>query len=207
MCYRLRFIIVLTGLISGCASNDANLEPTIGSLSEKTAQIDPQVQFKISRQQAIDFYRALVLITENGIGSGDEIRRLADLELEASLDNRLADESVKQQQGLQESRNAIKGYEDYLKLYPNRGDNDYILYQLSRAYALDSKPEQSLDALDRLTSKFPDSRYIDEAQFRRGEDLFFLRDYAAAEDAYEGWSTTWSAMAKCYTMGGTAGYL
>ncbi|MCZ6797397.1 MAG: tetratricopeptide repeat protein [Gammaproteobacteria bacterium] len=185
MCYRLRFIIVLTGLISGCASNDANLEPTIGSLSEKTAQIDPQVQFKTSRQQAIDSYRALVQITENGIGSGDEIRRLADLELEASLDNRLADESVKQQQGLQESRNAIKGYEDYLKLYPNRGDNDYILYQLSRAYALDSKPEQSLDALDRLTSKFPDSRYIDEAQFRRGEDLFFLREYAAAEDAYE----------------------
>ncbi len=185
MRYRLWLIILLTGLLSGCVSDDANLEPTIGSLSEKTAQIDPQVQFKISRQQAIDSYRALVQITENGIGSGDEIRRLADLELEASLDNRLADESVKQQQGLQESRNAIKGYEDYLRLYPNRVDNDYILYQLSRAYALDSKPEQSLDALDRLTSKYPDSRYIDEAQFRRGEDLFFLRQYAAAEDAYK----------------------
>ena len=105
MRYLLWLIILFTGLLSGCVSDDANLEPTIGSLSERTAQIDPQVQFKISRQQAIDSYRALVQITENGIGSGDEIRRLADLELEASLDNRLADESVKQQQGRQESSN------------------------------------------------------------------------------------------------------
>jgi len=165
---RLALIVVLTSLLSACASNDANLEPTIASLEEKTAQIEPRAQFNISRQQAIDSYR-----------------RLADLELEASLDNRFADESVKQQQGLRESLDAIKGYENYLRLYPNRENNDYILYQLSRAYALDSKPEKSLQALDRLVSKFPDSRYTDEAQFRRGEDLFVLREYDQAEDAYE----------------------
>ncbi|MFA9419275.1 MAG: tetratricopeptide repeat protein [Gammaproteobacteria bacterium] len=185
MHYRPGLIVVLTILISGCASDDVNLEPTIGSLSGKNAQIEPQAKFNISRQQAIDSYRALLLITGNGSGTGDEIRRLADLELEASLDNRFADEPVKQEQGQQESLDAIKGYENYLRLHPNRADNDYILYQLSRAYALDSKPEKSLQALDRLVAKFPDSRYIDEAQFRRGENLFVLREYAQAEDAYE----------------------
>jgi len=185
MNYRLTLIVALTALVSGCASDDVNLEPTIADLSTKIAQIEPQAQFNISRQQAIDSYRALVQITDNGIGTGDEIRRLADLELEASLDNRLADESVKQQQGQQESLDAIEGYQNFLKLYPNRVDNDYILYQLSRAYALDSKPEKSLQALNRLVAEFPDSRYIDEVQFRRGEKLFVLREYEQAEDAYE----------------------
>ena len=178
-------IVILTGLISGCASDDVNLEPTIADLNDKTAQIGPQVHFNINRQQAIDSYRALVRITENGIGTGDEIRRLADLELEASLDNRLDDETAKQQQGQQESLDAIRGYQNYLKLYPKRGDNDYILYQLSRAYDLDSQPEKSLRTLDRLVSNFPDSRYIDEVQFRRGENLFVLGKYEQAENAYE----------------------
>ena len=184
MHFRLILIVALTALVSGCASDDVNIEPTIASLSNKTAQIEPQAEFKISRQQAIDSYRALVQITGNGIGTGDEIRRLADLELEASLDNRFEDDSAKQQQGQQESLDAIKGYENFLRLYPDRVDNDYILYQLSRAYALDSKPEKSLQALNRLVSKFPKSRYIDEVQFRRGENLFVLREYKQAEVAY-----------------------
>ena len=113
MHYRPGLIVVLTILISGCASDDVNLEPTIGSLSGKNAQIEPQAKFNISRQQAIDSYRALLLITDNGSGTGDEIRRLADLELEASLDNRFADESVKQEQGQQElyTREYTKGNE------------------------------------------------------------------------------------------------
>jgi len=185
MHYRLTLLSILATLVSGCASDDVNLEPTIASLSEKTVKIEPQVEFNISRQQAINSYRALVQITGNGIGTGDEIRRLADLELEASLDNRLEDESTKQEQAQQQSLNAIKGYESYLRLYPDRVDNDYILYQLSRAYELDSQSEKSLKALDRLVSKFPNSRYIDEAQFRRGESLFVLREYEQAEKAYE----------------------
>jgi len=185
MYYRSCLVVMLASLASGCASDDVNLEPTIAELSEITAQIEPQAHFNIDRQLAIDSYRALVRITENGIGTGDEIRRLADLELEASLDNRLEDETAKQQQCRQESRDAIRGYQNYLKLYPNRADNDYILYQLSRAYDLDSQPEKSLEALDRLVSNFPSSRYIDEVQFRRGEILFVLRAYKQAENAYE----------------------
>ena len=184
MRFRLILIVALTALVSSCASDDNNIEPTLASLDNKTAQIEPQAQFKISRQQAIDSYRALVQITDNGIGTGDEIRRLADLELEASLDNRFEEDSAKQQQGEQESLDAIKGYEYYLRLYPERVDNDYILYQLSRAYALESKPKKSLQALNRLVSEFPDSRYFDEAQFRRGENLFVLREYRLAEEAY-----------------------
>ena len=137
-------------LLASCASNDNNLEQTIGSLDSRSVQIEPidepQVEFTISRQQAIKSYRSLVAITEDGIGTGNEIRRLADLELEASLDSRFSDDATDQKQGEQESQQAIRGYERYLKRYPNRKDNDYILYQLSRAYAIDAKPDKSLVA-------------------------------------------------------------
>lgn len=174
-------------LAAGCVSNNGNLEPTIGSLARLDSQrveIEPRAEFTFSRQQAIDSYRSLVEITENGIGTGEEIRRLADLELEASLDSRFSDELTDQQQGDLESLQAIRGYERYLKLYPDRENNDYILYQLSRAYAIEAEPEKSLHALNRLVSEYPDSRFLDEVQFRRGENLFVLGEYEQAEAAY-----------------------
>jgi outer membrane protein assembly factor BamD (BamD/ComL family) len=175
-------------LLASCASNDNNLEQTIGSLDSRSVQIEPidepQVEFTISRQQAIKSYRSLVAITEDGIGTGNEIRRLADLELEASLDSRFSDDATDQKQGEQESQQAIRGYERYLKRYPNRKDNDYILYQLSRAYAIDAKPDKSLRLLNQLVSNYPESHFIDEVQFRRGEKLFVLRQYEQAEAAY-----------------------
>jgi outer membrane protein assembly factor BamD (BamD/ComL family) len=167
-------------LLASCASNDNNLEQTIGSLDSRSVQIEPidepQVEFKS--------YRSLVAITEDGIGTGNEIRRLADLELEASLDSRFSDDATDQKQGEQESQQAIRGYERYLKRYPNRKDNDYILYQLSRAYAIDAKPDKSLRLLNQLVSNYPESHFIDEVQFRRGEKLFVLRQYEQAEAAY-----------------------
>lgn len=59
-----------------------------------------------------------------------------------------------------------------------------ILYQMSRAYALEGESEKSVAALDRIASEYPDSQYMDEFQFRRGENLFVAREYAAAEQAY-----------------------
>ena len=185
MRYRLSLIVVLTTLISGCASEKVSLEPTIASLSKKAVRIKPQAEFEFSRQQAIDSYQSLLESKGDDYGSGDEIRRFADLKLEASLDNRFADDLARQRQGQQESIDAINGYQEYLRLYPARDDNDYILYQLSRAYALDSQSKKSLATLDQLVSKFPDSQYIDEVQFRRGESLFVLGKYGQAEAAYK----------------------
>src|SRR6185295_12040887 len=44
--------------------------------------------------------------------------------------------------------------------------------------------QQALTTLDKLVAKFPSSRLIDEAQFRRGEILFSDKNYADAERAY-----------------------
>jgi len=184
MSFQLILVFIISLALYGCASDDTRLEGTIGSLTDKAVLIEPRAEFKINRQQVIDSYRTLVSILTDEISNGDELRRLSDLELEASLDNKLSDDVRLQQQGQQQSLSAISGYEDYLKRYPGKTDNDLIFYQLSRAYALESKPQKSLHALDRLIREFPKSRYIDEAQFRRGENLFVMRQYVEAEAAY-----------------------
>ena len=185
-----RLLIMLTAAaMTACSSGGLDIGPTIGDLEEQpplaeAAELEPQASFKVDRQQVIDSFRALVEITADGGGTGDELRRLADLELESSLDNRISEDEATQQRGVEEALHAIGIYEAYLEKYPEREDNDMILYQLSRAYALESDAGKSAAALNRIAVEYPDSRYIDEVQFRRGENLFVARDYAGAEAAY-----------------------
>lgn len=81
-------------------------------------------------------------------------------------------------------REAIQRYRRYLAGYPTAPGNDAVLYQLARALDLNGEPQASLQVLDQLVKDFPQTRYLDEAHFRRGEMLFTQRQYAAAERAY-----------------------
>ena len=189
-------LMLAAALTVACSSNDLDVGPTIGDLDEEIAfqsigevagfhvEVEPQVSFEVDRQQVIDSFRSLVEITAEGGGTGDELRRLADLELESSLDKRLSEDVIAQEQGKREALHAIGIYESYLEKYPAREDNDMILYQLSRAYALEENPEKSMVVLDRIAVEHPESRYIDEVQFRRGEMLFVENDFEGAEAAY-----------------------
>ena len=72
-----------------------------------------------------------------------------------------------------------------LKTYPKYERNDSVLYQLARAYELNAQPDKALASLDQLVAQYPNSRYIDETQFRRGELLFTNKAYPKAQAAYE----------------------
>jgi TolA-binding protein len=71
-----------------------------------------------------------------------------------------------------------------LESYPSYKQSDAVLYQLARAYESNGQSEEALSALDRLVARYPSSRLIDEAQFRRGEILFSAKRYQDAERAY-----------------------
>jgi tetratricopeptide (TPR) repeat protein len=183
------FFAGCAALLVACGSDGVDIGPTIGDLAEMppiidSVELEPRASFKVDRQQVIESFRELVAITAEGGGTGDELRRLADLELEASLDNRVSDDPEAQQQGLVGARQAIAIYEAYLDKYPAREDNDRILYQLSRAYAIEADIESSSAMLDRIATEYPESPFMAEVQFRRGEILFVEREYEAAEAAY-----------------------
>ena len=65
-----------------------------------------------------------------------------------------------------------------------QGDLAALEQRLARAQELSGDLESALKTLDRLVQAYPATRVRDEAQFRRGELLFTLRDYPNAEKAY-----------------------
>ncbi|HEY9134970.1 MAG TPA: tetratricopeptide repeat protein [Pseudomonadales bacterium] len=79
---------------------------------------------------------------------------------------------------------AIILYQKLLAKYPLYERNDQVLYQLSRAYEELGKVEKAMEVMNKLVSKHPDSRYMDEVQFRRAEYFFTRKKYLDAEEAY-----------------------
>lgn len=110
--------------------------------------------------------------------------RLKVLERLAALQNLFGE--VVEQAVERESLGAImvETYEDYLKANPKEKDNDWILYQLARAYEASARPEDTQRALERLLKEFPRSPLVAEAWFRVGELRYNRGDYKGAEAAY-----------------------
>ena len=80
---------------------------------------------------------------------------------------------------------AIELYNKLLTKYPLYSRNDQVLYQMSRAYEELGRIDEAMAVTKQLVSKYPQSRYVDEIQFRRAEYFFTRRKYLDAEDAYK----------------------
>jgi tetratricopeptide (TPR) repeat protein len=80
---------------------------------------------------------------------------------------------------------AIELYKGLLKKYPLYERNDQVVYQLSRAYEEIGQVEKAIETLNTLVVKYPNSRHLDEAHFRRAEYFFTRKRYLDAEEAYQ----------------------
>jgi len=83
------------------------------------------------------------------------------------------------------AKEAIELYKGLLVKYPHYERNDQVLYQLSRAYEEVGEVEKAMKILNRLVKEYPNSRHIDEAQFRRAEYFFTRKKYLDSEEAYQ----------------------
>jgi TolA-binding protein len=177
-------VLMLVGL-AGCASQKKTLpgddEPTLASLAGRTVEVPLGKRIESNEEQTIAAYRKFLEVAPKAAQRGEAMRRLGDLEMD------LADSRAAAGQGPAtgpDYRAAVKRYEEFLKAYPDDKGNDRVLYQLARAQEQAGELETSLKTLDRLAASYPDTLYRDEANFRRGELLFSLRDYGRAEKAY-----------------------
>lgn len=177
-------VLMLVGL-AGCASQKKTLpgddEPTLASLAGRTVEVPQGKRIVANEEQTIAAYRKFLEVAPKAPQRGEAMRRLGDLEMD------LADSRAAAGQGPATGPDygaAVKRYEEFLKAYPDDKGNDRVLYQLARAQEQAGDLETSLKTLDRLAARYPETLYRDEANFRRGELLFSLRDYARAEKAY-----------------------
>jgi len=182
-------LVVLAGSLGACSMMGGAKKPgvtpdnapTIKSLLSKEVVIDSDPGIPADEDKAIAAYRNFLAVTPDAKQRADALRRLGDLSM-ASADN--ANASNPTPTGVPDYSGAIAQYRDYLKNYPNDPNNDRVLYQLARAQEQGGALEESLKTLDELVAKYPKTHYYDEVEFRRGEILFTLRQYARAEAAY-----------------------
>ena len=176
-------ILAIAIAISACSSTNSNDE-TISSLSKKTLDLEVPAKQSLKRENTSGFYRRFLKDAPNSALFGSAMRRLADIELQTGQDKGASDNKKDLLVSKRQVKVAIRLYETYLATYPNKINNDIVLYQLAKAYELDIQPKKLLLTLNTLVRKYPNTRYIEEAQFRRGESYFVLGNYKLAEHAY-----------------------
>ncbi len=178
---RLSFLLCLG--LAGCAGPDTG--PTLGDLkADKPLALEEPTLSRIQRDEVIRSYELFLESAEGGPLYPEAMRRVADLELEQGEQASGGAQETIEAAAAQSLATAIDIYTTYLQTYPERKDNDLILYQLAKAYSLRGDLDQALQTMNRLVADHPDTGYLEEIQFRRGELLFTLRDYAGAAAAY-----------------------
>jgi TolA-binding protein len=144
--------------------------------------VEPDKAVTAQPEQAAQQYRKFL-----GLDNADPklraeaMRRLGDLQVEADDAAKAGDQPQLSPTQLKE---AIALYESLLKAYPDFSRNDTVMYQLARAYEAGGQPERALTVLDQLVAKYPNTPWLAEAQFRRGEILFSAKKYTEADRAY-----------------------
>jgi cellulose synthase operon protein C len=158
--------------------------PTIKDLETQQIEVNTDPPRNVDSNKTMDSYRRFLDLNAGDAAlRAEALRRLGDLNLESSESERIERELVTNE-GLRATE-AIHLYSALLKTYPRYERNDAVLYQLARAYELNAQPDKALATLDQLVASYPNSHYIDEAQFRRGELLFSNKAYPKAQNAYE----------------------
>lgn len=174
--------LVITLVACGGKYNTA----TIGNLKHKPHKFEEPQLSEAEEREIMTRYQQL-LVTEgekDSLYHGEAMRRLADLQLDVAEEEAMAEDPALTAQGQKGMQDAIELYNTYLDTYPTSSSNDLILYQLANAYSLTGQTEIALVTLDQLVKDHPDTRYLDEVQFRRGEILFVERRFRESEQAY-----------------------
>jgi len=175
-----RSVVVAVLLLASAAA----AAQTVGDLRKREAQVQSGPAAPVDAARVRAAYRHFLdLKAGDPMLRAEALRRLADLELEAA--DALRGDGTAPSAGVLETRAAIALYEELLTMQPDHPRIDSVLYQLGRAWEAEGDPVKALGYLERLIGRFPNSRHIDEAQFRRGEILFSAQRWSDSERAYE----------------------
>ena len=186
---RLALSAVALAVLAACSSAPKKPvrpePPTLASLLSREVPVKPDSAAPVARvdeETAARAYQEFLATAPRDPHRQEALRRLGDLEMDR-VDNLIG---AGERQGTPEDyKAAITRYREFLAAYPTAAGNDRVLYQLARAQELSGDLDAALKTLTQLVDVYPGTRFLEEAQFRRGELLFTLRDYGGAEAAYQ----------------------
>ena len=180
-------LILIFPTIAACYNikNDSpeEKELTVKDLSSHPIEFPKTESISPKRLNAIKYYQSYLQKTEFKTHYAEALRRVADLELEISEEQKNEASDERSREAIMLS--SIEHYKTYLRTYAGHEKNDLIYYQLAKAYSLTGDIQNALNAMNKIVTDYPKSRHIDEVQFRRGEIFFVWQNYQQAEDAYK----------------------
>ncbi|SMF11771.1 Tetratricopeptide repeat-containing protein [Alteromonadaceae bacterium Bs31] len=158
---------------------------TLSDIKEPEIPDDPMPVPETTIEQIEQSYRAALEVAEDPGIRHQILVRLADLEMARSEKRQLSAEVQAHY-----FDGAVDMYQELIQLNRERPvegqqmSNERLLYQLSKAYALDGRMEESNEALSQLAASYPESAFVSEADFRRAEKSFSDGQYQQAEQLY-----------------------
>lgn len=175
-------VLLLCFVLQACqwlGHSDIPIKPTVTleSLQPAVLTLPPTSGNSVNVSEVIENYTRLLPLLSDPEKQLIVLHRLADLKLQKG-------ELLMADQARDELDVAVTAYTGLLQQYPERAENDEVLYQLAKTYDLKGDAQRYFETLSRLVAEFPESEYMSEVQFRRGELLFSWSDYQAAEQAF-----------------------
>ncbi|MCP4000139.1 MAG: tetratricopeptide repeat protein [Gammaproteobacteria bacterium] len=174
--------------IFGWAATSFGADPfqgqeTISALEEQEVVIPEASYPEVNSEAALEHYRQYLAIPDGDPEMRLEaMRRMGDLNIREGENAQFYDPAYVAEMAFHSD--AIQLYEQLLLNQDGYEKTDLVLYQLARAYESIGAPKKALIALNRMVNEYPQSQYIHEAQFRRGEILFAYKEYYEAGLAY-----------------------
>lgn len=193
----LGILLALSMVLAGCANNQKNRKqlagPTLSDLPRtfnETTQ-STSLDGEITLDQVEKYYQRALDASKDPGTRRTILIRLADILMLRSEENMLNSEAPGRF-----FDEAIARYRELIQLQKQAiadgGDPeqygkelDQMLYQLSKAYALDGRTESADQRLEQLALDYQDSTYSPEAKFRRAEQAFSNANYEVSEQLYK----------------------
>jgi len=170
------FLSSLVFLLYSCAKDRVDIirEKEVRSTTQEilTFQERPQEKVAEYRWNSLRAYEAFVEAHkgQKGGGMAESMQALADIYME------IEENTYLKRKGKIDHGRSRKLYQEVLRLYPERPENESILYQMARGYMEEGDWESCNTLLEKIVREFPNGRFAQEASFRLGEYYFEYRD-------------------------------
>ena len=184
-------IFIVTLILTGCSTTEQKTNKRASLFELATEQADEEHEaIRLSQRQreqklAALYQSILTLEPDDNVRAQIEYRLVQMNTQTFEWQDGLSADDEKSIAANEAALSAlIVSYQDLLKRFPNRADNEAMQYQLAKALDLQGRAKESLVQMELLLTAYPDSDYAAELNFRRGDFYYSFEEYEQAQIAY-----------------------
>jgi cellulose synthase operon protein C len=171
----------------GCTGVKTHNSGTIADLSYHSLKAPSNEPLIVTTEDVIKRYQAYMEVVRSKDVEVLASRRVASMRLkdqEAAWMGEVSFDGEDVNVDPEQLAKTIADYEQVLTDFPDKEGNDEVLYQLAKAYLMAGKSDDVTRVLEQLVTRYPQSVYYADSEFRLGQSLYTNKRYAEAETSF-----------------------